>query len=235
MISSERLEQVEREYKQRGYAVVDGLFTVAECCAIQNLGERLPSFTSGDLLPVMNPHLLQPEFVNIMSDRRLLAVIRRLMRGDPVGLQTQYFFGRPGTRGFSSHQDNYYVRAPDDTFVSAWLALEDATVENGALVALLGSHREPVLEIREIDQPSTLGQDPNHNRQECIVNKVYPRVDVVVRQGGVVFLHSHLVHSSNDNTTSDRFRRVLLMTYLAEGSPFRPGFIANRSTFRLSP
>jgi ectoine hydroxylase-related dioxygenase (phytanoyl-CoA dioxygenase family) len=179
----------------------------------------------------MNPHREQPEFVRTMSDERLLSVVRRLMNGKPVGLQTQYFFCRPGTRGFSAHQDNYYVRAPDSMFVSAWLALEDVDASNGALVALPGSHLEPMLDIRQIDQPSTFGQDPNHNRLECVVEKEYPKVDIPVHQGGVVFLHSHLVHSSNHNVTANRFRRVLLMTYLAEGAPYRPGHVAQRDAF----
>jgi hypothetical protein len=50
----------------------------------------------------------------------------------------------------------------------------------------------------------------------------------------VVFLHSHVIHSSNDNVTTGRFRRVLLMTYLAEGADFRPGYVAKRQTFPLN-
>jgi phytanoyl-CoA hydroxylase len=163
----------------------------------------------------------------------VVSIVRRLMRGKPVGMQTQYFFCRPGTRGFSFHQDNYYVRAEKDQFVSAWLALEDVAADNGALIVLKGSQRESILNVREIAQTSTFGQDPNHNRLECIVERDYPRVSVAVRQGGVVFLHSHVVHSSNDNVTTDRFRRALLMTYLAEGAGFRPGHIANRTPFAL--
>jgi ectoine hydroxylase-related dioxygenase (phytanoyl-CoA dioxygenase family) len=230
---SKNFDQIAREYNDQGYSIVEGLFSPAECQAVQRIAEGLPNFASGTLLPVMNPHRERPELLEIMSDERLVSIIRRLMKGKPVGLQTQYFFCRPGTRGFSSHQDNYYVRAPVDQFVSAWLALEDVSPENGALIVLPGSQEEPVLDVRDLPQPSTFGQDPNHNRQECIVEKHYPRVDVAVRQGGVVFLHSHLVHSSNDNITISRFRRVLLMTYLADGAPFRPGYIAKRSTFDL--
>ena len=213
--------------------MVEGLFSSEECLAIQRIAERLPSFQSGSLLPVMNPHREQPELIATMSDERVVSVVQRLMDGTPVGLQTQYFFCRPGTRGFSAHQDNYYVRAEKDKFVSAWLALEDVKAENGALVVQPGSHREPVLEVREIQQPSNFGQDPHHNSQECVVDTHYPKVSVAVRQGGVVFLHSHLIHSSNDNTTTDKFRRALLMTYLAKGAAFRPGFIAQRQTFAL--
>jgi len=228
------LDRVEREYRDQGFSVVEGLFSAQECLAIQKIAERLPSFVSGALLPVMNPHREQPKLLATMADERVVSIVRRLMDGTPVGLQTQYFFCRPGTRGFSAHQDNYYVRAPQDKFVSAWLALEDVRQENGALIVQPGSHREPVLEVREIPQPSTFGQDPNHNRQECVTPNVYPKVSVAVRQGGVVFLHSHMIHSSNDNVTDSRFRRVLLMTYLAEGADFRPGFIAKRQTFALT-
>jgi phytanoyl-CoA hydroxylase len=233
MASTTDLDRIGREYQEQGYSVVEGLFSAEECRAVQNVAEKLPSFTGGTLLPVMNPHHERPELLETMSDERLLSIIRHLMKGKPVGLQTQYFFCRPGTRGFSSHQDNYYVRAPQDQFVSAWLALEDVTAENGALIVLPGSQKEPVLDIRDIPQPSTFGQDANHNRQECIVETDYPKLSVAVRQGGVVFLHSHVVHSSHHNTTTDRFRRVLLMTYLAEGAPFRPGYIAKRRTFSL--
>jgi ectoine hydroxylase-related dioxygenase (phytanoyl-CoA dioxygenase family) len=227
------LAGIEREYQDQGFSVVEEVFAAEECVAIQKLAERLPTFQSGSMLPVMNPHRDEPQLLDTMSDPRVVSIVQRLMEGQPVGLQTQYFFCRPGTRGFSAHQDNYYVRAPDNKFVSAWLALEDVTADNGALIVLPGSHREPVLDVREIAQPSTFGQDPNHNRQECIVGNPYRRASVAVRQGGVVFLHSHLVHSSNDNVTTGRFRRVLLMTYLADGAPFRPGYIAKRETFAL--
>jgi len=233
MLTEMKLEQVAGEFQDQGYSVVEGLFTPDECRAIQKIAETLPSFKSGDLLPVMNPHRERPELLDTMSDDRVVSIIRRLMKGKPVGMQTQYFFCRPGTRGFSYHQDNYYVQAAKDQFASAWLALEDVTVENGALIVLPGSHRGGILAVREIPQPSTFGQDPNHNRRECVVERDYPRVSVMVRQGGVVFLHGHVVHSSNDNTTTDKFRRALLMTYLAEASAFRPGHIANRTPFAL--
>jgi ectoine hydroxylase-related dioxygenase (phytanoyl-CoA dioxygenase family) len=228
------LGRVEREYRDQGYSVVEGVFSAAECLAIRKVAEQLASFRSGSLLPVMNPHREQPELLATVSDKRIVSVVRQLMDGTPEGLQTQYFFCRPGTRGFSAHQDNYYVRAGKDKFLSAWLALEDVQAENGALVVLPGSHREPVLEVREIPQPSTFGQDPNHNCQECVIDAHYPKVSVAVREGGVIFLHSHLVHSSNDNITTDKFRRALLITYLAKGAAFRPGFIAQRAPFALS-
>lgn len=61
------------------------------------------------------------------------------------------------------------------SFVSAWLPLEDVKAENGVLIVQPCSHREPVLQVREIQQPSTFGQDPNHNRQECVTGTPYAK------------------------------------------------------------
>lgn len=227
------LDKVSEEYSRQGYAIAEGVFSSAECLAIRALAERLPGHVSGDFMPAMNPHREVSEFLKIMGDERLLGTMHRLMKGTPVGLQTQYFFCQPGTRGFSAHQDNHYVQAPRDMFASAWLALDDVDARNGGLVVLPGSHEEPLLDVRPIAQPSTFGQDPNHNRQECIVTRHYDPVDAVVGLGGVVFLHSHVVHWSHDNSTKDRFRRALLMTYLTEGAPYRAGFIAKREPFGL--
>lgn len=232
-MSKPDLDAVFKEFTRQGYSIVEGLFTALECQSIQALAERLPNYKSGTMMPVMNPHKDQPDLLKIMGDERILRVMRRLMTGNPIGLQTQYFFCQPGTRGFSAHQDNHYVQAPPEKFASAWLALDDVDSENGGLIVLPGSHEEPILDVRPIAQPSTFGQDPNHNRQECIVTRTYEPVDAAVRQGGVIFLHSHVVHSSHNNMTSDRFRRALLMTYLSEGAPYRPGFIAKREPFKL--
>ena len=48
-----------------------------------------------------------------------------------------------------------------------------------------------------------------------------------------MLIHGNVVHSSNDNTSTDRFRHVLLMTYVREGVSYRPGFSAARSAFDL--
>ena len=233
MLSAGVQTSADGAYGRDGYLVVERLFSPAECDAITAIGEKLESFRSGTLTPVMNPHREQPEFLQTMGDARLLAWMERLVGGKPAGLQTQYFYCRPGTPGFARHQDNYYVQADRAAFASAWLALDDVKIPNGALVGYPGSHREPILEIRTIPQLSTFGQDPNANRQECVMPDIYPSVSVEVPKGSVVFLHGHVVHSSHDNTTSDRFRRVLLMTYIREGVPFRAGFAAKREAFNL--
>jgi hypothetical protein len=44
-----------------------------------------------------------------------------------------------------------------------------------------------------------------------------------------------MVHASNDNSTRDRWRRSLLLTYIREGEPFRAGFSAAREVIPVYP
>ena len=50
------------------------------------------------------------------------------------------------TQGFSPHQDNFFVDARGDTFISAWIALTDVCPENGGLI-IGQKHMEKKLEV----------------------------------------------------------------------------------------
>jgi len=60
--------------------------------------------------------------------------------------QSMYIFkqGRIGGE-VTAHQDaTYLFTAPHQTCLGLWLALDDATLDNGCLWARKGSHREPI-------------------------------------------------------------------------------------------
>ena len=222
-------------YARDGFLISEALIDAETCDRVRGYARSLESFTSGKLTPVMNPHRLEPRFLEAVALPAVVSFMETLLGGRVSGLQMQYFFGRPGTRGFTRHQDNYYVQAPKEGFGSAWLALDDVDPRNGGLIVWPGSHNEPLLPVHKVEQTSTFGQDPNANAQECEVPAGYPPMDVVVPKGSVVFLHGHTVHASHHNTTTDRYREVLLMTYLRSGQPFRPGFSAKREEFNVYP
>jgi ectoine hydroxylase-related dioxygenase (phytanoyl-CoA dioxygenase family) len=48
-----------------------------------------------------------------------------------------------------------------------------------------------------------------------------------------LFFHSHLVHASNPNRTTDRFRYCFLATYIKTGERFRPGTAQKRREVEL--
>lgn len=222
-------------YLKQGFHVEPDVLTASECDTILLASQNLPSYRDGTLVPVINPHKLEPICLETLKNPTIVAIAEKLVSGKVNGLQTQFFFGRPGTPGFTMHQDNSYVQSKQDAFASAWVALTDVSPENGGLVAYPGSHLEPLLPTELVEQPDNFGQDPNANRQQVIwpADRQYEPVDVYVKKGGVVFIHGHVVHKSHNNSTVDRFRQALLMLYVRKGEPFRSGYGNKRAEIEV--
>jgi phytanoyl-CoA hydroxylase len=64
----------------------------------------------------------------------------------PVLPQSMYIFKQPKVGGeVTSHQDSSFLHTePRQTCLGLWLALDDATLQNGCLWVRPGSHREPL-------------------------------------------------------------------------------------------
>jgi len=221
------------QYLEDGYFVEDAVISPEDCHQLIAAAWELPDAKQGDLKPAMQPHRLNPLFLNTVRLPTIVSTIERLIGGRGVGLQTEFFYCKPGVRGFAKHQDNYFVEAPDDSFASAWIALTDVSPENGGLYGYPGSHKEGRLPVRPIDVGVVAGQDPNANNEETIIPDRYQAVDIMARTGSVVFLHSQFVHASRANNSQD-FRYALLCTYIREGAPFRPGRYAQRGPIPLT-
>lgn len=221
-------------FRRDGYYMLPDFLSVAECDALITQSQTLGNAKNGEFRPVLNPHRENAAFSRLMKAPRLVGMIEQLVGGKASGIQTQWFFGKPGTKGFSTHQDNFFVEAaPADGFVTTWLALADVDIENGTIFAYPGAHREGVLPVRALPKTVGQGQDYNANNEECIVPPHYPKVDVCVPRGTLVFLHSLVPHGSYDNISRDRWRQVMLNNYIRCGIPFRPGNSAKREEIPL--
>jgi phytanoyl-CoA hydroxylase len=180
----------------------------------------------------MMPHRTETTFMEALRNPKIVNIMERLLAGRVSAIQSQFFFCKPGTIGFASHQDNYYVEASGDAFASAWSPLQDVKRDMGCLIVYPGTHREPILPVREVSVPHDPGQDPNAHTQEVVIPEGYQPVDMIVPGGSTLFLHAHTVHASHKNV-SDRWRRVLLTTYIRSGAAFRPGRSAGRAEVDL--
>ncbi len=222
-------------FQKQGFCIVNDVFTYAQCDELIAASQVFSSYQDQTLTPVMNPHELDARFYQAMCYPKILEIMEVLLSGKVSGLQSQFFFCRPGTRGFTRHQDNFYVQAKSDVFGSAWIALEDVTPKNGGLIVYAESHRETILPTESVLQGETFGQDPNANCQQVIIPTKYSPIDLSVPRGGVVFIHGHLIHASHNNSTKAQFRHVLLLTYIRKGEEFRSGFSAQRKEISLLP
>lgn len=218
------------KWRDNGYVIMPEIIKPPVCRELIGASDNLPPAKEKKFTPCIHPHRFDLLFQHVFGDNKITKTMEVLLGGKIYGIQTEYFFCKPGTVGFSAHQDNYYVKAKRDVFGSVWLALEDVAERNGCLIVYKGSHVEPLLPVREIVAKSSQGQDPDANRQEVVLDEdKYEQVDVCVKAGSAVFIHGHVVHRSYDNR-SNRSRNVLLMTYIKQGEDFRKGFSAKRET-----
>jgi ectoine hydroxylase-related dioxygenase (phytanoyl-CoA dioxygenase family) len=152
------------------------------------------------------PRLRRVLFSQTMAD------ICRATLGD-----TAYFFfdqyvvkGPEGGMPFSWHQDSGYVvgnGGPLDhlPYLTYWLPLDDATIENGTVRVVPGSHRDGTL-------PHVRQQGSN---DLAIAVDESAAVALEVPAGSIVAFSSRTLHATGANLT-DRPRRVYLAQYTPE-------------------
>lgn len=109
-------------------------------------------------------------------------------------------------RRFPWHQDNGYTFVEPQQYLTCWIPLVDATVENGCPWVVPGMHRGGTLEHRFVEP---LGF-------ECFAS--HPdAVAVPARAGDVVVLSSLTPHLTGPNTTSEA-RTTYILQYAPEGT-----------------
>ncbi|KAI2651620.1 Phytanoyl-CoA dioxygenase domain-containing protein 1 [Labeo rohita] len=91
-------------------------------------------------------HAYEPLFKAVTHSPKVQNVIKKLGLINPVILQSMYIFKQPGIGGeVTPHQDaTFLYTQPLGRVMGIWIALEDATLENGCLWFIPGSHNDGI-------------------------------------------------------------------------------------------
>jgi phytanoyl-CoA hydroxylase len=127
------------------------------------------------------------------------ALARDLGYQQPRFIQSMYIFKQAGIGGrVSAHQDSSFLYTEPMSCAGLWLALEDATRENGCLWAIPGSHRQGIATRFVRDFPSTRTRFISAGG--AAVEDEHPGyVPLEVAAGTAIVLHGELVHKSEEN------------------------------------
>ena len=152
-------------------------------------------------------------FKDFVLRRDVVDIVAQLIAPELDVFLSQFIFKAPGAWGQPWHQDSFYFPFdPPRPVVGVWLAVTEATLENGCLHVLPKSHREPVHTHIPDRRPGA-----NHGYMEIVDHDMSASQPVLMKPGDLLVFDSHLMHRSTDNV-SDGIRAAMVYHYAAAGT-----------------
>lgn len=222
-------------YKEQGYLAIENAFTPEEVDAgiaglIHLIMGGNPEFNgvmfeakAREVLHTLGPDARQDavrklmHFVdfderlkNLSHHRKLIGIVERIMGEKPVMFQDMALLKPPRMgREKPWHQDHAYFDFPLNTrVVGVWIALDEATLENGCMRVLAGQHNAgPVVHFKRRDWQ--ICDTEVKGKQGVVAAPLKP--------GGLLLFDGLLPHGTPHNNSPLR-RRALQFHYRNAGS-----------------
>jgi phytanoyl-CoA hydroxylase len=229
----------QNQYAQDGYTVLADALSAGEVQALRDEAVRICRGELGavdgvrraaddepdeqvvrEYLCIHFPHKLSDLMHTTLAHPAVVDALTGIIGPNVKAMQSMLFIKSEGRPGQAWHQDELFIPTRDRSLTAAWLALDDATVENGCLWVLPGSHRRGVL------YPDRDHQNPRFDCEVEAYDFPYRDEDAVaveVPAGSVVVFNGYLLHMSLPNTGRHGLRRALVNHYMSAES-FLPWF-----------
>ncbi|KKA30962.1 hypothetical protein TD95_001323 [Thielaviopsis punctulata] len=174
-------------------------------------------------------HKLSPPFARLLAadngePTSPAAIARDVGFRDARCLQSMVICKQPEIGGaVPPHQDSTFLYTNPPSAMGFWYALEDATLENGCLSFLPGSHRWAPIKTRMVRRAGDAGTEmvPNEGPQFPLgaeyggEEKGGDYVPGEVKAGSLVLIHGNLLHKSEYNT--GKKGRIIYTFHCIEG------------------
>ena len=220
------------EYEEHGFFTVERLFTPSD---LKELSQRTTDIAEGRVKDFPSSLIeLEPNaeiqnaktvrkindcarndsvFARYAANEKILDIVQEVLGPDIKLFGSQCFMKPPGGVEKPYHQDSPYFSIAPMALVTCWVALDEATLENGCLWVVPGSHRQGPLEHSE-------AWDLGNRIDMRIPESAFDRskeVAITMPEGSCSFHHSLLLHMSHPNKTSQP-RRGAAFHYMSSRS-----------------
>ena len=148
-------------------------------------------------------------FNDFINNENLCNILEDILGPNIDCFLSQFIFKNPGAWGQPWHQDSSYFPFDREPQVAAWLATSEATLENGCLVVLPGSHKESLHEHLPDDREGS-----NYGYTEIKDHDFSLEEPILLNRGDLLLFHSFLMHKSYDNKSDSR--RTAMVYHFAE-------------------
>ena len=207
-------------YHEEGYVFPDFRLPEKTLQAIRDDHDRLlaehpehPEFR--DNCPALLSHDFR--FLNYARNPEILDMVEQLI-GPDIALWNMSFFAKPAVNGKRTpwHQDGQYWPIRPIATCTVWIAVDDATAENGCMRFIPGSHRDRRLMAHDTRDDPSLTLQQELQAQEFDESEA---VDVELEAGRISLHDVFLAHGSEVNTSS-RPRRAMTLRLMPTTSVY---------------
>ena len=237
-------------FRENGYLVVEHIASPEEINILRRDAAKICRGDYGDLpglvgaqpgesdddvlrrhLCIHFPHKISEVMAGAVAYPNAVEILTAIIGPNVKCMQSMLFIKASGKPGQAWHQDEFYIPTRDRSLTGGWLALDDATTQNGCLWVIPGSHKLGILWPQE---------EHNDRRFDCTGEAVnFPYTDddsipVEVKAGSMVFFNGYLLHRSLPNTAPSGYRRALVNHYMSAESLLPWGNTAQNESIATS-
>lgn len=225
------MSELAARYDQNGYLALEGVFNDSEVNALRAEATAIATggrgavlgaeefagrgeAALGEVLAIHFPHKVSPLMRDTLAHAKVVPLLTELLGPDVKAMQSMLFVKSAGKPGQAWHQDEHYIPTRDRSLTGVWIALDDATIDNGCLWMLPGSHRDGIL------WPTRAHGDPRFDNGEEAYGDFEREggVPVELKAGGIAVFNGYTLHRSLNNTRSAGYRRALVNHYMSARS-----------------
>ncbi|MCE7987012.1 MAG: phytanoyl-CoA dioxygenase family protein [Caldilinea sp. CFX5] len=236
-------EQV-KFFRDEGYLVVENVFTTGEVAAFQHACDLISAQAAGltastDRLKmkvfedstklvqqVGDPHEMSGVWLDLVKDVRLLDMVEALLGPNLLVYYSQLMMKAP-RQGFTApwHQDFAFFPHSSAEILACTVAIDDATLENGCVRVIPGSHKLGLINHYDQNGVFTGIVQDDHSFD------ARTEVALPATAGSVIFWHSLTLHASHPNRT-EKPRRALVIEYKNPAHRLLTGSFSSRGEVR---
>ena len=192
-----------QQYREQGYAAPIRALSSAEAASVRSKLEQFEA-GAGPLAGKIRQksHLLFTWLNDLIRHEKILDAVEDVIGPNILCWGTSFFIKEPRNPAFVSwHQDSTYWGLDPADVVTAWVALSDSTVENGAMRVMPATHL-----MDQIAHNDTFLSDNLLSRgQEVMVDVDESKAKTLVLSAGEMSLHHvRLIHGSDPNPSDHR-------------------------------
>jgi len=203
------------QYNDQGYLFPFDIFSAEEITEIRAYFDDLLSkaMAAGwNSYEITNWHKHCRSVYDLVTNSRILDYVQDLL-GETLILRHSHFFAKlPGDgKRVSWHQDASYWPLTPSKVISAWLAIDDTDVENGAMQVIPGSHKnaQVAFEKSSKTENNVLNQTVHHPEKHG-----NDPVSLTLKAGQMSLHSDWILHGSEPNMSTRR-RCGLAMRFLS--------------------